>query len=403
MWLATGKSAPGNLITPKATALTQAPVSPEPNQFDNDAAMEAVNEWAATAFAAAQSAIEWLVAQGPQQALALAIFLGLFVLLRLFRGTLCGFLRSKKLPSHAARNIASEVVNSTSSLFLLVLSAALVAPFVAGLSPTALGYVDSALGVFLIIQGAIWLRTIIGAVTTGYLDRQPAVDGGPGSTAATLIKTVSGFVIWALAAVMILTNLGFQVGPLVAGLGVGGLAIGLAAQSLFSDLFAALAIIFDRPFVRGDFIIFKDGSYSGKIEKIGMKTTRLRSLTGEQIVIANSQLLDKEIRNFRRMERRRASFDVGVVYSTPHGALQAIPSLIKDAIDRTEGVSFDRSNFKAFGASALEFETVFWVNDREYDVFMARQEAVLLAVHKAFEEAGLEFAFPTRTVNLVQS
>jgi len=369
---------------------------------NTDVLMQSAKQAASDAMTSIEAFLSWLVAQGPEKALAIAVFIGLFLLLRIVRGAACGLLRSRKHPSHAARNVASGVFGATSSFFLLAASASLVAPFAPDLPARAQALIETVFAVALIVQGAIWIRTLITAISTGYLENHPSVEGGPGSTAATLVKSMSGIAIWAIAAVMILTNLGFEVGPLIAGLGVGGLAIGLAAQSLFRDLFSALAIIFDRPFVRGDFIIFNDGDYMGDVEKIGMKTTRLRSLSGEQIIIANSQLLDKEIRNFRRMNRRRAQFDVGVVYSTPHEALETIPGLIEQAIDAVDGVSFERSNFKAFGDSALVFETVFWVEDKDYAAFMKRQEAVLLGVHRAFEDKGLEFAFPTQTVRLVR-
>lgn len=352
---------------------------------------------------AANSTWIWLLEQGPEQAVALAFFIGLFVTLRIIRGLLCGALRSKRRPDYAARNIASALIRRTSSLFLIFLSAIIVAPFISTLSPPALNALQTAFMIALVFQGAIWIRTLITGVSSGYLNEHDAQEGGAGSTAATLIKTLSGFIIWALAIALILTNLGYNIGPIIAGLGVGGLAIGLAAQSVFKDLFSSLAIIFDRPFVRGDFIMFDSGSYMGDVEKIGMKTTRLRSLTGEQIVVANSQLLDKEIRNYRRMNRRRGQFDLGVVYQTAHNDLRRIPSLVEEAIESVEDVTFDRCRLKEFGDSAITYETVFWVEEKEYDVFMKKQHAVLLNTHKAFEDAGLDFAYPTRTLHMVNA
>ncbi|MEO1149865.1 MAG: mechanosensitive ion channel family protein [Pseudomonadota bacterium] len=363
---------------------------------------EQASDIVSTTAARAQTLISWFVEKGPEHVVGVGVIVGLFVGLRILRSILSGTFQTKKQDVGSFRNLVGSVIGATTSIFLLIASAALVVPFMESLPTEATGYLRTAFAVILIIQGAIWLGVIVARASSGYLERHPSTDGGPASTAASLIKTMSGIVIWALAAVMILTNLGFQVGPLIAGLGVGGLAIGLAAQSLFKDLFSALAIIFDRPFIRGDFITFDKGDYSGSVEKIGMKTTRLRSFTGEQIVISNSQLLDKEIKNFRRMNQRRAAFDVGVVYDTPHAALQKIPGLIEQAIRAVDGVTFDRSNFKAFGDSALVFETIYWIEDRDYAQFMRCQEMVLLGVHRAFEEQGLDFAFPTRTVHVVQ-
>jgi len=347
-----------------------------------------------------ENAWGWLVEQGPAQAIALAVFAGLFVALRIMRSILCGLFRVKKEADHSLRNIISSVIGQTNSLFLLILSAVLVAPFVADLPDSALTYVSTAFMVAFVIQGAIWIRTLIAGASSGYLESHSIQDGGPGSTAATLIKTLSGFAIWAIAFAMILTNLGYEIGPIIAGLGVGGLAVGLAAQNIFKDLFSTLAIIFDKPFVRGDFITFDNGAYMGDVEKIGMKTTRIRSLTGEQIIIANAHLLDKEIRNYRRMERRRGSFDLGLVYQTPHEKLRDVPALVEDAINNVEGATFDRCRFEAFGNSALSFTVVFWFESRDYAHYLKAQENILFGVHQRFEAKGLEFAYPTRTIHM---
>jgi len=347
------------------------------------------------------SAWGWLVDQGPAQAIALASFVGLFIALRLLRAVFCGALRSNRLPENSVRNTLSGLIGATHSLFLLLLAAMVVAPFVTAIPAQTRSILETAFMIALVIQGAIWIRRLVTSLTTGYLSAHDATEGGPGSTAATLIKTLSGIIIWALAAAMILTNLGYEIGPLIAGLGVGGLAIGLAAQSLFRDLFSALAIIFDKPFVRGDFITFDKGDYLGEVEKIGMKTTRLRALGGEQIIVSNAQLLDKEIRNYRRMARRRVSFEIGVVYATPHEALRQIPAMIESSVSAVEGATFDRSHFKSFGDSALVFETVYWIESRDYTDYMNRQQEILLNIHSAFEQAGLDFAFPTRTLHVV--
>ncbi len=350
-----------------------------------------------------KAAWSWLVQQGPEQALTLAIFFGLFIGLRIMRGILCGLLRSKKRPDYAVRNVASGLIGRTSSLFLALLSAVIIAPFVPSLTAPSKSALDTAFMIMFVAQGAIWVRTLIARTSSGYLSDHDARDGGAVLTAATLIKTLSGFIIWAIAIALILTNLGYSIGPIIAGLGVGGLAIGLAAQNLFKDLFSSLAIIFDRPFVRGDFIKFNNGEYTGDVEKIGMKTTRVRALTGEQIIVSNSQLLDKEIRNFRRMNRRRGEFDVGVVYQTAHDDLRRLPKLVEEAISKVEDVTFDRCRLKEFGDSSIVFETVFWVEKRDYDAFMEKQEAVLFNTHQAFEDAGLEFAYPTRTLHVASN
>ena len=158
--------------------------------------------------------------------------------------------------------------------------------------------------------------------------------------------------------------------------------------------------MFDQPFVRGDFISFDQGAYWGDIEKIGMKTTRIRSLSGEEIVIANSHLLDKEIRNYRRMDERRARIVLGVLYQTPHDKLKKIPDLLERAVKDVEMARFDRAHLKEYADSSINFEFVFWIEDRTYQAYMDVNHEVLLNVHKAFEDEGIDFAYPTRTLHV---
>jgi len=176
----------------------------------------------------------------------------------------------------------------------------------------------------------------------------------------------------------------------------GGIAIGLAVQSILGDLFASLAIVLDKPFEVGDFVIFD--SYMGTIESIGLKTTRVRSLSGEQIVCSNADLLSSRIRNYKRMSERRAVFTIGVVYGTPYEQLEEIPRVVRQVIDANPDLRFDRCHFARFGAYSLDFETVYWIQNADYNLFMDRQQAINLAIYKAFEERGIAFAYPTQTV-----
>ncbi|MGF1544133.1 MAG: mechanosensitive ion channel family protein [Parvularculaceae bacterium] len=344
----------------------------------------------------------WLVTEGPGQAVAGASVVAIFIGLRIARAFLVGALHRKKKPSTAIRNILAQVIRRTWSLFLLLLAAVLVAPFTPGLPANVADGLRAVFGGVLILQGAVWLRQVVKCVTAGYLDARSGGDlsRGSGAAALGLISTLSGLVIWALAIVMLLGNFGVEIAPIVAGLGVGGLAIGLAAQNIFKDLFASLSIIFDQPFLVGDFISFNNGEIRGEVEKIGLKTTHLRAISGEQIIVGNAQLLDKEVSNYRRMERRRSAFDVGVVYQTSHALLERAPQIVEDAVAGVDGVRFERCLMKSFADSGIVFEVVYWVNDRRYPVFVDRQHAVLLAIHGAFEAAGLVFAYPTRTVHL---
>jgi small-conductance mechanosensitive channel len=192
-----------------------------------------------------------------------------------------------------------------------------------------------------------------------------------------------------------------QITPLLASLGIGGLAVALALQNVLSDLFASLSIVLDKPFVIDDFIAVDD--LQGTVEHVGLKTTRLRSLSGEQLVFSNSDLLSSRVRNYKRMLERRATFTIGVIYGTPVEALREIPKLIRAAVESQPNTRMDRTHFQKFGDSSLDFETVYFMLVPDYAVFMDVQQEINLYLYEAFQERGLEFAFPTRTLWLEQS
>ncbi|WP_081650602.1 mechanosensitive ion channel family protein [Paucidesulfovibrio longus] len=213
-----------------------------------------------------------------------------------------------------------------------------------------------------------------------------------------LLPVVKG-VAYILAAVFLLDNYGVEIGTIMAGLGVAGVAVGFAAQAVLGDLFSYFAILFDRPFQIGDFILVND-QIRGNIEHIGLKTSRIRSLDGEQIIISNTDLTSSRVKNYRRMTRRRAVFFFGVVYSTPHDVLAAIPGWVREIISEVPRCEFDRAHFFRFGDSSLDFEVVYFLNTPEYLDYMDAQQAIHLGLVRRFEQEGVDFAFPTRTVHL---
>lgn len=204
--------------------------------------------------------------------------------------------------------------------------------------------------------------------------------------------------LWSLVILLILDNMGLNVTALVASLGIGGVAVALAAQNILGDLFASLSIALDKPFVLNDFIIVDD--LMGTVEHVGLKTTRIRSLSGEQIVLANNDLLKSRIRNYGRMSERRALFTIGVTYDTPADALEALPGVIRAAIEAQPGVRFDRAHFKGFGVHSLDFEAVYYVLDPGFATYMDVQQAINLQLVRALHERGIRFALPARTVQL---
>ncbi len=222
---------------------------------------------------------------------------------------------------------------------------------------------------------------------------------GKEKQASGLIMIVNGM-IWILGVVFLIDNLGYNVTTLIAGLGIGGIAIALAAQAILGDLFSYFVIFFDRPFEIGDFVVLDDKS--GVVEYIGIKTTRLRTLSGEQLVCSNTDLTNARLHNYKRMQKRRIVFQLGVTYQTTHSQLAAIPGIVKEIVEKREQLAFDRGHFSGFGDSSLNFEFVYNVMDADYSIYMDNQQAVYLDIYAAFEKEGIEFAYPTQTL-FVQS
>lgn len=210
-----------------------------------------------------------------------------------------------------------------------------------------------------------------------------------------ILKVVK-VVAWGLAIIFFLDNLGFKISTVIAGLGIGGVAVALAAQTILGDLFSYFAILFDRPFEIGDFIII--GDFLGTIEHIGIKTTRIRSLGGEQLVFSNTDLTGSRVRNYKRMEKRRVVFKLGVTYQTPVKKLKEIPGIIKNVIQNVADTVFDRAHFSSYGDFNLVIEVVYYVLSSDYNKYMDTQQQINFAIKEEFEKRKIDFAFPTQTV-----
>lgn len=213
-------------------------------------------------------------------------------------------------------------------------------------------------------------------------------------TAEGVIQLAFRTAIWALVVLLALDNLGIDITALVTGLGIGGIAAALAINNILGDLFASLSIILDDPFEVGDFIIV--GDLMGTVEKIGIKSTRVRSLTGEQIVFANADLLGSRIRNYKRMQERRVVFPLGIIYETPHEKVKTVPEWIRSIVESQENVRFDRCHFKAFGDFSLNFETVYYTLTPDYNIFMDIQQTINQQILAKFADEGVDFAYPTQ-------
>ncbi len=211
---------------------------------------------------------------------------------------------------------------------------------------------------------------------------------------AVIIKVL----IWSAALLLFLENIGVEITALIAGLGIGGLAIAFAAQAILEDLFSFVTIFFDRPFEIGDFIVVDE--LMGNVEHIGIKTTRIRSISGEQLVFSNKDLTSARLKNFKRMQTRRISFRIGVTYDTPLAKLKQIPGLIEQIINKVKGVEFNRAHFFSFADFSLIFEVVYHVLSQDYDIYMNVQQEINFGIKEEFDRLGIEFAFPTQTLHL---
>jgi len=212
------------------------------------------------------------------------------------------------------------------------------------------------------------------------------------------IVTVIKIIVWSIVLIILLDNLGIKISALVAGLGIGGIAIALAAQSFLGDLFSYFIIFFDRPFEIGDFIII--GDYKGTVEYIGLKTTRIHSLGGEQLIFSNQDLTNSRIKNYKRMDRRRVVFQFGVIYQTTLTQLKKIPQIVEGIITQIPETTFDRAHFASYADFSLNFEVVYYINDNNYNKYMDIQQEINFQLKETFEKQKIEFAYPTQTVFL---
>lgn len=217
----------------------------------------------------------------------------------------------------------------------------------------------------------------------------------------SLINTLTKFIktsLWLIAVLLIISNMGYDITALLAGLGIGGIAIALALQNILDDIFSSLSIYFDKPFVVGDFIIIGDDL--GVVNKIGIKTTRIQHLQGQELVVSNKELTSTRIHNYGKMEKRRISFNFGVTYETPSEKLDEIPRIVKDVVESVELTTFDRAHFKKFGDYSLNYEVVYYIATSDYNKYMDIQQAINVGIMKRFQKEDIGFAYPTQTIEL---
>ncbi len=265
------------------------------------------------------------------------------------------------------------------------------------LSAKAHSNVDHVFFIAVLIQAGFWGSSLL-AYLIAKSTKLREYEDPSAQTTLSVLGFMSRLALWSILLLIILDNLGFDITTLLASLGIGGIAVALAAQNILGELFASLSIALDKPFIIGDFIVVD--SYMGNIEKIGMRTTQIRSLSGELIMFSNTDLLSSRVRNYKRMLERRIVFTLDLVYGTPYKQLARVPDMVREIVEAEDMARFDRAHFKAYGASSLIFEFVYYVLSPDYAEFMNVQQRINLAIYEKFETEGLDFAFPTQTLHV---
>jgi len=336
--------------------------------------------------------IAWLIANRDGMLLGALVALGLVGLMLIARTFGQRMVAAESDEAHIGwRTVIGRVLARTSIAFMVVMALAIVANYAVP-PPRAQHLVDVAVIIVATLQAAIWARELILAI----IARRVGDDPGASTlgNAMSLIRLFVSVILFALAIIVILDNLGVNVTALIAGLGIGGIAIGLAAQGIFSDLFAALAILFDRPFRRGDTIRFDNTI--GRVEQIGLKTTRMRALSGEQVIMANTKLLEREIHNLADGRSRRTTLLFGLGYNLPPETLARVPAIARAAVEGCQGCKFIRCAMTGFAPSSIDHELIFENRTLDPDRLAADRSAIMLALINNFAAEGIKFAMPAQ-------
>lgn len=326
-------------------------------------------------------------------AIAIAAFIAFIFIFKLFQALIIHHL--KKLAKTTKTDIDDTLISIVQSLrppFYLFLAFYLALYFIT-LSPLLQKAIHIVLIAWVTYQVIIGVQILIDYA----VKRASKKEEDKGSQAAmTLIGKIAKGILWVIGILLILSNLGVNVTSLIAGLGIGGVAVALALQNILSDLFSSFAIYFDKPFVSGDFIVA--GNHKGVVEKIGIKTTRIRAPQGEEIIISNQELTSARVQNFKRMKERRITFSFGVVYEISSEKLEKIPDTVKKIINSVDSTRFDRCHFTEFGDFALIFEAIYYVTTPEYVTFRNVHQEILYKIKRTFENSKIVMAYPTQTI-----
>ncbi len=326
--------------------------------------------------------------------IALSVLLSLIIIFKIFRSVV--LTKAEKLAKKTKTDFDDLLVDMLEEIpqhFYWMIAAYISFQSLGIENETVKKVVTSVFIVFVVYRVIHFLQKFVAYTLTKTLAKNEENE-----TAINGIRIIASIILWAIGLLLILQNLGFEITTLVASLGIGGIAIAFAFQQILADLFSSFAIYFDKPFKIGDYVVL--GADSGTIKKIGLKTTRIQTLQGEELVVSNAELTSTRIKNFKRMKKRRVAFNIGVTYGTTSVKLKKIPKLIKKAISKQKLAEFNRCHFKSFGDFSLNFEIIYYVKNREYLDYMNTHHEINLEIKSEFEKAKIKIAFPTQTVYL---
>lgn len=330
--------------------------------------------------------------------IALLMFLGGLLVIRLFRKVILSALKKWAAGTEGEYDDFIVAETSRSLIPLLYFGVFYAALHYLVLTPATLKVINVLSLLYLTFFVVRLIIAVLRFVLMQYLGRQE--NGEEKKKQIRGVMVIISVVIWAMGLVFLMDNWGFDVTAIITGLGIGGIAIALATQHILGDLFSYFVILFDRPFEVGDFVVIQDKV--GTVEYIGVKTTRLRSLTGEEIVCSNTDLTNSRLHNFKKMQQRRIAFKVAVTYDTPPEKLERIPGMLEQIIKSEPNVTFDRAHFFNLADSWLEFECVYYVVTSDYVQYMDAQQFINLQLIKVFGQEDIQFAFPSRSIYLQQ-
>ena len=337
---------------------------------------------------------------GNSYGIALLVFLGSLIILYLFKTYAVNLLhKASRKSSLKVDDILVDGIAKLHSPFYLYMSFYL-ATYYLSLTEKLEKTLWVIFLIFIVYYTGKFLQGMVQHYAHKEIEKRKSKDIQQGASLLQVLSGLVSIVIWAIGILFILSNIGIQITPLIAGLGVGGIAIAFALQTVLEDIFSAFSIYFDKPFKEGDFIIV--GTDMGVVQHIGLKTTRIQTLQGQELVISNRELTSTRINNYKKMRKRRIAFNFGVEYGTPTAKLKKIKKIFSDIIEKEKLAKLDRVHFKSFGESSLDYEVVYYLDSSDYNVYMDTQENINLSIKDAFEKEGINMAFPTRTIYMTK-